>query len=91
MSKQQKKSTTTTTASTKLKRQRHVLIGAFLVLVALLLFLAIISYFTNWQDDFSTLENFTNPEVCFSVQRNSSCLPIGHVFQDSYRHPYSSA
>ena len=63
MSKQQKKSTTTTTASTKLKRQRHVLIGAFLVLVALLLFLAIISYFTNWQDDFSTLENFANPEV----------------------------
>ena len=63
MSKQQKKSTTTTQASTKLKRQRHVLFGAFLILAALLLFLAIISYFTNWQDDFSTLENFANPEV----------------------------
>ena len=63
MSKQQKKSTTTTQASTKLKRQRHVLFGAFLILAALLLFLAIISYFTNWLDDFSTLENFANPEV----------------------------
>tara|TARA_A100000164_G_scaffold31177_1_gene24069 strand:- start:124 stop:2439 length:2316 start_codon:yes stop_codon:yes gene_type:complete len=63
MSKQQKKSTTTTPASIKLKRRRHVLFGAFLIIVALLLFLAIISYFTNWQDDFSTIENFTNPEV----------------------------
>ena len=63
MSKQQKKSTTITPASTKLKRRRNVLFGAFLIIVALLLFLAIISYFTNWQDDFSTLENFTNPEV----------------------------
>ena len=63
MSKQQKKSTTTTQASTKLKRQRHVLFGAFLILAALLLFLAIISYFTNWQDDFSTLENFANPDT----------------------------
>ena len=63
MSKQQKKSTTITPASTKLKRRRNVLFGAFLIIVALLLFLAIISYFSNWQDDFSTLENFTNPEV----------------------------
>lgn len=47
----------------KQKRQRLVLFGAFLILISVLLFIAMISYFNHWQEDFSSLENFKNPSV----------------------------
>lgn len=63
MSKQQKKSMSKPKSLANKKRQRLVLFGAFLVLASLLLFIAMISYFSTWQEDFSTLENFNNPSV----------------------------
>jgi len=63
MSKQQKKSSTKSPPSAQQKRQRLVLFGAFLILTAALLFLAMISYLTHWQEDFSTLENLSDSNV----------------------------
>jgi len=63
MSKQQTKSKSIPTPLIKRKRQRLVLFGAFLILISVLLFIAMISYFNHWQEDFSSLENFKNPSV----------------------------
>jgi S-DNA-T family DNA segregation ATPase FtsK/SpoIIIE len=63
MSKQQTKSKSIPTPMAKQKRQRLVLFGAFLILISVLLFIAMISYFNHWQEDFSSLENFKNPSV----------------------------
>ncbi len=63
MSKQQKKSSSKSPPSAQQKRQRLVLFGAFLILTAALLFLAMISYLIHWQEDFSTLENLSNSSV----------------------------
>jgi len=44
-------------------RQTHVIFGSFLIIVAIFLGLAIISYFSNWKYDQSTLDEFGNKSV----------------------------
>ena len=45
------------------KRQRQVLFGGALLLIALLLVLAFISYLFNWREDYSTLNSLTDRSV----------------------------
>ena len=45
------------------KRQRQVLFGGALLLIALLLVLAFISYLFNWRADYSTLNSLTDRSV----------------------------
>ncbi len=63
-----KKSTTNLKkASFKLNRQQKVVLGSFLMLLGLALFIAFISFLFNWQTDQSTLGEFGNREI---VARN---------------------
>ena len=41
------------------KRSQEILLGGFLILVALLLFLSFVSYFFNWKADQSTLDQLS--------------------------------
>ncbi|MDG2396108.1 MAG: DNA translocase FtsK [Flavobacteriaceae bacterium] len=42
--------------SSKKKRSREIIIGGFLILIAILLFLSFISFFLNWKTDFTSVE-----------------------------------
>jgi len=50
-------------ASFKLNRQQKVVLGSFLMLLGLALFIAFISFLFNWQADQSTLGEFGNREI----------------------------
>ena len=50
-------------ASFKLNRQQKVVLGSFLMLLGLALFIAFISFLFNWQTDQSTLSEFGNREI----------------------------
>ncbi len=45
------------------KRRREVLFGSFLMLIGFLLLISFLSYFYNWQSDFSTLESFIDRRI----------------------------
>ena len=45
------------------KRRREVLFGSFLILIGFLLLISFLSYFYNWQSDFSTLESFIDRRI----------------------------
>ena len=65
---------------TKLIRQRQVLFGGGLMLIALLLSIAFISYLVNWKTDFSTLESFSDRTVVAKNLLNNLGAILGHHF-----------
>jgi len=62
----------------KLKRQRQVLFGGALLLLALLLTLAFISYLYSWKADYSTLAAFTDRTVVAQNILNKLGALISH-------------
>jgi len=64
----------------KLKRQRQVLFGGALLLLALLLTLAFISYLYSWKADYSTLAAFTDRTVVAQNILNKLGALISHFF-----------
>lgn len=73
--------TTQTTAKTPLKkRQREILFGGFLIVLALLLGISFTSFFFNWDADQSTLNAFTEQEVVPQNIFNKVGALISHFF-----------
>ena len=64
----------------KLIRQRQVLFGGGLMLVALLLSIAFGSYLINWKSDFSTIGSFTNKTVVAKNLLNKVGAILSHYF-----------
>ena len=69
-----------TTDSTLKKRQREILLGGFLMVIALLLSLSFISFYFNWQADQSTLSAFADPAVESQNIFNKLGALISHFF-----------
>jgi len=64
----------------KLIRQRQVLFGGGLMLVALLLIIAFGSYLINWKSDFSTIGSFTDKTVVTKNLLNKVGAILSHYF-----------
>ena len=64
----------------KLIRQRQVLFGGGLMLIALLLIVAFGSYLINWKTDFSTLGSFTDKSVVAKNLLNKLGAVLSHYF-----------
>ena len=64
----------------KLVRQRQVLFGGGLMLVALLLSIAFGSYLINWKSDFSTIGSFTDKTVVAKNLLNKVGAILSHYF-----------
>ena len=64
----------------KLIRQRQVLFGGGLMLVALLLSIAFGSYLINWKSDFSTIGSFTDKTVVTKNLLNKVGAILSHYF-----------
>ena len=64
----------------KLIRQRQVLFGGGLMLVALLLIIAFGSYLINWKSDFSTIGSFTDKTVVANNLLNKVGAILSHYF-----------
>jgi S-DNA-T family DNA segregation ATPase FtsK/SpoIIIE len=64
----------------KIKRQRQVLFGGALMLLALLLFIAFISYLFSWKTDYSTLNSLTDKSVVAQNILNKLGALISHFF-----------
>ena len=64
----------------KLKRQRQVLFGGALFLLALLLSIAFISYLYSWKSDYSTLNSLTDRTVVVQNVLNKLGALISHFF-----------
>ena len=64
----------------KLIRQRQVLFGGGLMLVALLLSIAFGSYLINWKSDFSTIGSFTDKTVVAKNLLNKVGALLSHYF-----------
>ena len=64
----------------KLIRQRQVLFGGGLMLVALLLIIAFGSYLINWKSDFSTIGSFTDKTVVAKNLLNKVGAILSHYF-----------
>ena len=64
----------------KLIRQRQVLFGGGLMLVALLLSIAFGSYLINWKSDFSTIGSFTDKTVVAKNLLNKVGAILSHYF-----------
>ena len=62
------------------KRSREILLGGFLILVALLLFLSFVSYFFNWKADQSTLDQLTERSVESKNLLNKLGAYFSHLF-----------
>ena len=62
------------------KRSREILLGGFLILVALLLFLSFVSYFFNWKADQSTLDQLTERSVESKNLLNKLGAYFSHFF-----------
>ncbi len=69
-----------TQSDPKLIRQRQVLLGGGLILVALLLIISFASYLINWKIDFSTLDSFTDKTVVAENLLNKVGAILGHYF-----------
>ncbi|MFL2613990.1 MAG: DNA translocase FtsK 4TM domain-containing protein [Flavobacteriaceae bacterium] len=76
MAKKQK----TNQSNPKLIRQRQVLFGGGLMLVALLLSIAFGSYLINWKTDFSTIGSFTDKTVVAKNLLNKLGATLSHYF-----------
>ena len=64
----------------KIKRQRQVLFGGALLLLALLLIIAFVSYLFTWKVDFSTLNSITDRTVIAQNILNKLGAIISHFF-----------
>jgi len=64
----------------KIKRQRQVLFGGALLLLALLLIIAFVSYLFTWKVDFSTLNSITDRTVIAQNILNKLGALISHFF-----------
>jgi len=64
----------------KIKRQRQVLFGGALLLFALLLIIAFVSYLFTWKVDFSTLNSITDRTVIAQNILNKLGAIISHFF-----------
>jgi S-DNA-T family DNA segregation ATPase FtsK/SpoIIIE len=64
----------------KLKRQRQVLIGGFLITISILLAISFISYFFNWKEDFSGIQNIKDREISASNILNKLGALVSHFF-----------
>jgi S-DNA-T family DNA segregation ATPase FtsK/SpoIIIE len=64
----------------KIKRQRQVLFGGALLLLAFLLIIAFVSYLFTWKVDFSTLNSITNRTVIAQNILNKLGAIISHFF-----------
>jgi len=64
----------------KIKRQRQVLFGGALLLLALLLILAFTSYLYSWKADYSTLTALTDRTVVAQNILNKLGALISHFF-----------
>ena len=69
-----------TTNDPQKKRSREILLGGFLILVALLLFLSFVSYFFNWKADQSTLDQLTERSVESKNLLNKLGAYFSHLF-----------
>ena len=67
-------------SNSKLIRQRQVLFGGGLMLVALLLIIAFGSYLINWKSDFSTIGSFTDKTVVAKNLLNKVGAILSHYF-----------
>ena len=67
-------------SNSKLIRQRQVLFGGGLMLVALLLSIAFGSYLINWKSDFSTIGSFTDKTVVAKNLLNKVGAILSHYF-----------
>ena len=64
----------------KTKRKQKVLIGGLLISIGVILSISFISYFYNWQEDFSTLYQINNREISSSNVLNKLGAYISHLF-----------
>ena len=64
----------------KIKRQRQVIFGGALLLLALLLTIAFVSYLYSWKADYSTLGAITDPTVVAENVLNKLGALISHFF-----------
>ena len=69
-----------TKSNPKLIRQRQVLFGGGMMLLALLLIIAFISYLINWKADYSTLGSFTDKTVVAKNLLNKLGAIVSHYF-----------
>tara|TARA_A100001011_G_scaffold220227_1_gene228181 strand:- start:5401 stop:7704 length:2304 start_codon:yes stop_codon:yes gene_type:complete len=64
----------------KIIRQRQVLFGGGLMMVALLLGIAFVSYLVNWKTDYSTLDSFADKTVLAKNLLNKVGAIVSHYF-----------
>ena len=66
--------------SSKTKKKQKVLIGSLLITIGVILFISFISFFYNWQEDYSTLYKITDRETSSSNVLNKLGAYISHLF-----------
>ena len=66
--------------SSKTKKKQKVLIGSLLITIGVILFISFISFFYNWQEDYSTLYKITDRETSSSNILNKLGAYISHLF-----------
>ena len=66
--------------SEKEKRKQKVLIGGLLITIGIILSISFISFFYNWQEDYSTLYQINNRDVSSSNILNKLGAYISHLF-----------
>ena len=66
--------------SSKRNRKQKVLIGSFLITISIILFISFISFFYNWQEDYSTLYKITDRDTSSSNILNKLGAYISHLF-----------
>ena len=66
--------------SNKTKRKKKVLAGGLLITVGIILSISFISFFYNWQEDYSTLYQITNRDISSSNILNKLGAFISHLF-----------
>ena len=66
--------------SSKTKKKQKVLIGSLLITIGIILFISFISFFYNWQEDYSTLYKITDRETSSSNVLNKLGAYISHLF-----------
>ena len=66
--------------SDKTKRKQKVLVGGLLITVGIILSISFISFFYNWQEDYSTLYQITNRDISSSNILNKLGAFISHLF-----------
>ena len=66
--------------NTKRNRKQKVLIGSFLITISIILFISFISFFYNWQEDYSTLYKITDRDTSSSNILNKLGAYISHLF-----------